>query len=232
MPTPPITLPFEFGDWTPPPALAAIAGTPLAWESSVGDDGVELLISQFRDKPRIGAFLRGLLAAVQDLEDATWSVLIGIWLDTAEGVTLDELGVIVNLPRAGWGDDTYRLYLKAQVLVLRSDGSWPALVAILSAIGITLSVTSIDEPGMAEMRVTLGELLDGDVLPADVNALLVAAKPGGVRFRLEYPTAALTDAFTFASGDVDETDAARGFADDGETAGGFLDGDERTTEAS
>lgn len=233
MPSPPITLGFTFGDWTPPPALRRLAGTSLAWVGDVGDRSVTLLISEFR-KPTIEALLRSLVAEAQDFEDAVWQVLVGIWLDTAEGVQLAMLGALLDLPNAGWSDDTYRVYLKAQILVLRTEGSWPHLLKILEAIGVTVSLTTIDEPGMAAMRVSLGELLGAEVLPADVYRLLVAAKPSGVRFSLEFPTAEIADAFTWADGDVDQADTRRGWpTDDADFVdGGYWNGELVTTEAA
>lgn len=234
MPTIPVELGFTLGDWMPPPALASIAGTSLAWRSSIAADGVARLISEFRGKPRIKALLWGLLAAVQDAEDAKWQVLTGIWLDTAEGVQLDGLGVLLDLERAGWSDDTYRAYLKAKILVLRSDASGPALIAILSAIGVTLELATLERSGMAAIRLTLDELLDEEIEPADVFAMLSHATAAGVRFTLEFPTVELTDAFTWADGDVDQADTRRGWPTDDSAFvdGGYWNGELATTEAA
>lgn len=233
MPTPPIILDTRFGDWTPSPGLMRIAGTSLAWRSSIAREGVSKLIPEFQGKPRIAAILGGLLAAVQDAEDAKWQVLTLIWLDTAEGVQLDALGLIVDLPRAAWSDDTYRAYLKAQILVLRSDGSWPALVAILRAIAVDVSLVHIERSGMAAGIVRLGAPLTGEITPLDVDAMLERAKSGGVRLTLEYPTAALADTFTWADGDVDQSDSRRGWpSDDSASDGGIWSGELASSEAA
>lgn len=191
------TLPYRFGDWTPPPGLAAIDGTSITWLANMGDDGIALLLSQFQNKPRIVAFLRSLLAGVQDLSDAIYQVLIGIWLDSAEGVQLDEIGVILDTPRRGWTDPAYRAILRAQIIVYRSLGGWPDFAAIMAALGVTLALTSIAEPGIAAARATLGELITTPISPADIFRMLVAAKPASVRFTVTYPTAPIASSFAF-----------------------------------
>lgn len=232
MPTTPAILPFTFGDWTPPPALARLEGSGLAWRPQIADDGAARLISQFQEKPRFVAFLKALLAALQEEEDGHWQVLIGIWLPTAEGVQLDGLGVLLDLERAGWSDDTYRLYLGAQVLVLGSDGSAKSFVDILRAIGVTLSTTRIARSGRAETSVVLGELLADEIVGADVYAMLARAKSGGVRLLVEFPVVDVDDTFAANIDDTEGYDERRGAADDALTIGGHAADAMFTTEAA
>lgn len=222
---------FSWVAYSPAPGLEALEGTTLEWVESHCEDGKGLLISQFRNKPRIEATLCALLAGVQDLHDAIWQVLTERWLGSAVGVQLDQLGTIVNLPRAGWVDGTYRGMLRAQVLTLRSKGRWPDLFAILEAMGVTLTLTTVDEPAMAAMRIVLGEPMDGDISAADVFNFITRAKPAGVRFTLEFPVEDLAETFAWADGDVNQVDTLRGWADDTETLGGHFADVLSTTEA-
>jgi hypothetical protein len=226
------TLPFHFGDWTPPPALASIDGTSVSWIANHGDDGVALLLSQFKNKPRIEAFLRAVLAGVQDLDDGIFQVLIGIWIDGAEGVQLDGIGEILDLPRGGWTDSTYRTFLRAQILVYRSLGTWPDTAGILRVIGVTLALATFDEPGIAAARVILGELLLAPLLAADVFRVCAAAKPASVRFTLEFPTVDVAESFTWADADVVQPDALRGWSDDVLDIGGRWADELTTSEAA
>jgi hypothetical protein len=221
--------PWHFGGYTPPDGLAEIEGTDLAWVESHCEDAQELLLAQFRDKPRLETLICALAGMWEDLDDAIWDVMISRGLDTAEGVQLDMLGTIVDLGRAGWVDETYRRLLRAQILVLRSDGTRPALCKILAAMGVTLSLTSISRAGMAAFRVVIGELLD-DITGADLFGFLERARGGGIRLELEYPTTEIDEAFTWADGDVDQADSLRGWADDGLTLGGYWIGDAASSE--
>lgn len=225
MPTLPATFPW-FSGYVPPDGLATIEGTDLAWIDSHGDAGVALLLSQFRDKPKIEALLRAFLDGMQDLENAIYQVLTERWIDTAVGAQLDELGGILDLPRTGWGDETYRIMLRAQVRVLRSSGTWPDLLGILDVIGVPLSATSVSDSGMAEARVVLGDYLSGDIEALDAFGLLERARPGGVRLTLEYPTTASATSFRFGDAATYPTsDSLRGLGDAGDSSvGGRLGG--------
>lgn len=212
------TFPISFG-WTP--LVETIEGTELAWVESHCEDGTALLLSQFRDKPRLEAALCALLAGVQDLDDAAWSLLTERWLATAVGVQLDRIGLILDYPRQGWYDETYRVLLGAQILTLRSKGRWQDLARILDVTGVDLELAEFDEPGVAAIRIIVGEPFTGDVTGEDVFRLLARAKGAAIRLTFEFPTVAIDESFTWADADVEQADNARGWADDGETLGGY-----------
>lgn len=213
---------WRFGDWSPPDALVRVEGTPLEW---VPDHGVAsaLLIDQFRTKTRIVLVLRSLLAGVTDLHDAIWQCLTERWLDTSIGVQLDAIGWILDLPRLGWSDETYRLLLKVQVLTLGADGTWPDTFAIVAAAGFDVSLCRKWEPRLAAKVLYLGEPFADDVTAELVFAFLARATPAGVRFTLEAPT--VDDAFSmyWADADVEQADADRGWGDDAATTGGVME---------
>ena len=214
------SLPWSFGGYVPPDDLRELEGTNLAWIESHCDDGLALLLSQFRDKPRLAAMLCALLAGVQDLDDAVYQTLTERWLDTAVGVQLDQLGTIVDLPRRGWVDETYRTLLRAQVLVLRSEGTSVDLFGVLEAIGFTLSLTSAEEHPAA-IVFTLGEPFGVQITEVEAFELLERAKPAGVRLDLQFPTTAVASSFTWADGEAEQADTARGWGNDAATTGGL-----------
>lgn len=96
------------------------------------DDGVALLLAQFKDKPRLEALLRSYLDQVQEIEDALWQLFALRWIDTAEEQQLDDIGELVGQPRNGALDAAYRVYLKARIRVNYSDGRIEQLIGILS----------------------------------------------------------------------------------------------------
>ena len=196
-----------------------VEGTALERVEDACEHAKSLLLPQFRGKPRLEALLCALTEEIADLEGAIWDVFTKRWLTTAEGVQLDLLGGILDLPRAGWGDDTYRALLAAWILVLRSEGTRPDLLRILEAMGVTLTLTSIAQSGTAAFIVTLGEVITVPE-PADIFRFIDQARGGGIRFDLEFPVEPVDDTFMWADGDVDQPDAARGWADDGSTLGG------------
>lgn len=227
----PLTLAFTLGGTGYVPAETDLEGTGLAWIASHCEDGKSLLLWQFQDKPRLEALLCALLrTGVQDLDDAAWQVLTESWLDTAVGVQLDRIGEIVDLGRRGWQDEVYRTMLQAQVLVLRSSGSWPELLGILEVIGVTLALTEAHEHPPAAGRIVLGEPFGIAIGADEAFELIDRARPAAVRFDLEFPTTAVAEACTWADGDVEQADTSRGWADDTPTTYGGYWADVRSTE--
>jgi hypothetical protein len=92
--------------------------------------GLARLPSQFRDKPKLKAFLTVLMTPAQPLEDALWQLLTERDIDTAVGDQLDQIGVIVNQPRLGNDDDTYRRFLYVRIAINRSSGTPEELIRI------------------------------------------------------------------------------------------------------
>jgi hypothetical protein len=190
---------------------------------AMGDDAVGLLLSQFRGKPRIEGILRALVDGVQDLDDGVLQVYVGRWIDAAEGVQLDELGTLLDLARSGWPDETYRRLLKAQILVLASDGEYSDVIAVLAAVGIT--AVHVEDVTVAAMHVSLDEPPPDDIDGGILFDLLERTRAGGVRLTFEFPTATADDAFTFADDTTTTVDAARGFGDaTGADVGGYFEG--------
>jgi hypothetical protein len=225
-------LPWSFGAYVPPEGLRTIEGTRLAWVESHCAQGRALLLSQFQGKPRLEALLCALLAGIQDFHTAAWQVLTLRDIANATGVQLDYLGTRVGLRRRGWTNETYRAFLRAQVLVLRSQGRWPDLFTIMRALGVTLDLVEVAEPDMASIRVRLGDYLDEEITGRDVFDLLVRAKPGGVRLIVEYPASELDEAFMWADADETQADTVRGWADDSSTLGGYWMAAEASTESA
>lgn len=178
------------------PSLSEPEGTTLE-HADICADGLSIVLAQFAGKPRLEAVLCGLLDGVQDVEDALWQLYTERWIDSAVGVQLDELGTVLAFPRAGRTDETYRAFLRARVLVLRSDGSWPALLRILEALGVELTSVRQEPDYPAATAAILDDALPSDVTGPDIFAMLNAAKAAGVRLTVDYPAAGADAAASF-----------------------------------
>lgn len=169
--------------------------------------GVERLIERYR-KPRTSALLESWLAEVQEVEDALWQLLVERSLETAEGAQLDVLGDIVGQPREGRDDDTYRLWISARNMVLRSSGMTRELLAIARTLVAPPDTIALEEYFPAAFVMRLG----GDATPHQgyqIAYMLGQAKPAGVAFQMTWP---LTDtAFRFAPGPDPVPSSPRGF---------------------
>ncbi len=87
------------------------------------DDGIRRLVYALTCADELKKMLTIFLEKVQETENVTIDVRPSVLfdLDTAVGQQLDQLGSILGLPREGWDDDTYRVYLKTQALLILPD---------------------------------------------------------------------------------------------------------------
>ena len=159
----------------------------------------ELLLWQFRDKPKIRALLCSLVAPYDRMEAALWGILTRVLpLDQAEGANLDLWGRVLNAPRRGLDDDKYRVRLRVRMLALRSNGRTEEIYAILRmALGQGADVKVYDAPP-ATVVVEVGEPLSADAwIYSDI---LTAVKGGGVRLVFITNVSDDTNVFTFDDG--------------------------------
>lgn len=92
------------------------------------------LAEQFKEKPKLAAFLSVFHRQVQEAEDAFWQLYEGRWVTSATGYVLDLLGKIVGQPRDGASDAEYRSRIVARVKANRSSGTLPELISIFSGL--------------------------------------------------------------------------------------------------
>jgi len=81
----------------------------------------------------------------QVVEDFVWQLATERGIDDAVGVQLDGLGDILDEPRGGLGDEAYRTFLRAKILVFRSKGRIIDLAEILRVI--------LPESGFEDLRI-------------------------------------------------------------------------------
>jgi len=127
-----------------------------SYQDDHASEVLALLPGQFEES----ALLRALVAAsvgpsdpttwgMQELEDVLWDMLTLRWLASASGQQLDDLGVVLDVPRPSSDDDEYRDLLYLQVLIDTSLGDPERMIAIvLRASGATL-VHQIEHPPAA-----------------------------------------------------------------------------------
>ena len=190
------------------------------------EQGLDRLLQQYKDKPKIAGIVTPWLVWFQKFEDICWEIITLRYIDTGEGVQLDTIGKILDAPRpGGMVDFDYKIRLKARAIVLRSDGTPPKIQKLLQ-LCCPLPFTQ-EEFDVATLVITLHGIVAGVF---DVNALfetLAESKMGGVRLELVYQTSGLDHDLRFAAFDpddpdylVDQFDADHCFADEALTVGG------------
>jgi hypothetical protein len=207
----PASFPGLFGAELIAVELQELDGTTLARVESHCESGKALLLYQFRvGKPRMAALLCALLEGVQDAEDGIWSVLVGRNLDYAVGLQLDGIGEIVDLARAGWLDETYRALLRAQILVLRSEGTWPDLYKVLTAMG--QSAERFEEHFPAAISIVVDAPTSAPSA-MDVFRFLERTRAAAVRLQFEFPTVDADESFTYSATSSPVASSTLGYGD-------------------
>lgn len=103
-------------------------------------NGVALLITQFKEKPRMTALLAAFLNEGQQVENALYG-LLAMQLPTATGAALDLIGKIVGQTRQGMLDAQYVQFIQARIRTNLSDGKVETLIAItLLLVGLSTPV--------------------------------------------------------------------------------------------
>src|ERR1019366_6223670 len=120
---------------------------------------VAQLLQQFKGKPKFAALLQSYAAQIQAVENALIQVIGITDIETVVGVQLDTIGLLINQPRNGQSDDVYRLFLKAKIQVLTSQGTIDQLILIIQSLvdpGLTIKVA---EDGAAEAIINIGGII-------------------------------------------------------------------------
>lgn len=165
------------------------------------EQGVALLLDQFKNKPRLEAWLRIYLRQVQLLDDATYDVMIARMIDLATGAQLDLIGKIVGERRLGRTDTEFRVFIYVRIQANRSAGTTPELLKIIELLS-SPTPAHYDEYYPASILLEFAELTPRD--PRTIYHAVQGARAGGVRLNFVVPTT--TPDLQFLYSDVGDTD--------------------------
>jgi hypothetical protein len=187
--------------------------------------GLSRLLDQFQGSPNLLALATSYLDQVQAFEDAAHPMLPERDIDQMTGDRLDGLGRITNQFRSGLSDDDYRQQLKAELAVLRSQGTAEEILTIAQLL-IEMAVADYEMyelyPKALYLRpVDHGLTQDAAVIGAKLRRA-VSATTDMLFVYSEYPD---NTTFTLSRlGATAETSANTGLADVSQTSGGHLSG--------
>ena len=177
-------------------------------------ESVARLISKFKGKAKIEGVVSAQGDQAQDEETAFFDLLENRSIANGVGVQLDGIGEIIGEERKGKSDALYRIFLQARALVNSSSGTAPQINEIAD-----LLIDDANNQVYREYYPAAWKIRVDDEFPSssDIDAvaeLLGGAKAGGVRAFVEYTETDDDDTFSFADGDVAQTDADKGFSCD------------------
>lgn len=138
-------------------------------------EGLARLITVWTDKPKVTGLLKSYLQSIQALEDSYEQFLKERSLDTAIGVQLDTLGVIVGEKRLGRSDDEFRIAIRLRIAINNSDGTEPVVTPLLIAMTGAESVTITEEfPAGVTFKMTGDNVDTSDETVEDINRVFAA----------------------------------------------------------
>ena len=159
---------------------------PLECKVDFTAEGLQRLLLQFHEKPRIEALLASYSDEVQELELAMWDLTQAWNIDTAIGVFLDDLGDLAGISRNGLADSDYRLRIQAKWLANLSQGRTQDLLGIIQLFLGDIFPITVEEPGNLTSCISLDDV-QVIITPEDLNFLLQLAKQAGSRLFLKVP---------------------------------------------
>jgi hypothetical protein len=193
-------------------------------ENSVRDDLTDRALARrtddYKRDTNFGYLVKSFTDQLQEIENATWEVILERLLDNAEGVQLTVLGKIVGEPRFSADDDEYRVGVRCRIAVNKSQG-FRSDIYLVCTMCLRYNNETIDFKIREHYPCTV--FVDCADYQFDMSLELIMGylhdtRSGGVRLQLIYPTRAITNSFTWAEGSTVETDDQCGF-DDGNTPG-------------
>jgi len=97
----------------------------------VVDTGLNRLTWDLTEKENIEKLFTLFLSEVQKIEDTLLDILDIKDIDTAVGVQLDNIGMIIGVERLGKGDDEYREEIRFKISISTSNGTYQTIYDII-----------------------------------------------------------------------------------------------------
>lgn len=167
---------------------------------------IVLLASQFQGQKRDGdltnlqKLIRAIIQSLQNAEDVNYQLKTERWLSTSIGQQLDEIGVILGLPRQpDESDEDYRERLQFQIFINTANGTPEDAIRTLSFL------TNASHIGYFEVYPAFYQMetngLKFPVPPNQLNDALFSVSPAGVNYTPIVATYNVPISFQF-SGDL------------------------------
>jgi len=100
--------------------------------------GIDRLPTAWEDKPVMIGWLSSYLKENQALEDAVWTLLDNLTLNTTSEAMLDQIGHILNEPRLARTNVQYVPFLRASIAANRSKGRAEDILRVFSVLADTV----------------------------------------------------------------------------------------------
>jgi hypothetical protein len=142
------------------------------------DANNDLLMQQFKDKPKFLQVMSSLSKQSEDLEKAIFEVRDLFWLSTAEGVQLDVIGSIHGESRLGRSDTDYRTAIETRIILNNGSGEPETVILFVSSV-LGASTVQLNNLGNAVLQIWTDILITTanfneieEIIPAGVQLIV------------------------------------------------------------
>ncbi len=147
------------------------------------EEGVGLLLPQFKNAQNIKATLQGPLAYLDSNVDTIKNIQEGVVFDNLTGDMLAKVGKLLNVQRGGLGETEYKSAITASIYINASDGTSKSLIKVLNE-SVGEGKYTFIESFPAEVQVRLYE--PQNFLTEEIIGLLLPIGVKGVFFQNPY----------------------------------------------
>lgn len=170
----------------------------IAAVTNVAERGLSRLIEQWKDKPRMRAWVSSYLDEVQELRDAGWDVLVSRLIDDGTGVQLTTIGRLVGQERTNEDDDRFRVLVRARIAVNMSRGRWGDILRVARILLEDGVEFSLAEFLPCALVLTIED--PTDFIPSLEQSMLEEATAGGVRIDVHFHETPSDELFRYGDG--------------------------------
>lgn len=142
----------------------------------------DFLLSQFKDKPNINAFVEVVVAELQELENSLTDLQDARTLNGSYGVFLDEIGRRLKVPRGNYEDNDYKTAIKIAMAKKTASATAEDIIYLVELLTSDTNVTLTNNyPYMVELTGYLYCLADdtsglaalADLFPVNTRVRLI-----------------------------------------------------------
>lgn len=149
---------------------------------------ISYLTGQFVKKPRVSGLISSMVEPLDTLAKDLQALKEQRWIDTAQGLQLDNCGYIVGILRMGRSDEAYRTAIKAQILSNISYGTPGDLINGVRFLTAATEVQYLESYPACAMLFTNGENVPTgsqqvlqDIAPAAIENMPLLVSYGRVK---------------------------------------------------
>jgi len=176
---------------------------------------LNLMIQQYKDKPKFKAILEANNVQANDLETALFEIRDNFWIETAEGVQLDTIGIIVNEKRLGRNDTDYRDAIKSRIIINNGSGE-PEIIIFAFTNFYNAGVVHILNIGSGNLQIRVDILITQeifnfflDIIGAGIGLIITTGNDHPFGFSSDITLGSETNIWGFAE-DTNPTDVNAG----------------------